>query len=69
VHDPANAAGAKDLLGDRSNRVAAQHYNLANGVEASRAMAFLIGDLKGKGSQYAKARSFFSISDRDVPGE
>ena len=36
VHDPVNAAGAKDLLGDRSDRVFEQHYNLANGIQASR---------------------------------
>lgn len=42
VHDPVNAAGAKDLLGDRSDRVFAQHYNLANGVEASRRMAEIV---------------------------
>jgi integrase len=42
VHDPANAAGAKDILGDRSDRVVAQHYNLANGVEASRRMAEIL---------------------------
>jgi integrase len=46
VHDPVNAAGAKDLLGDRSDRVIAQHYNLANGVEASRRMADLLQKLK-----------------------
>ena len=39
VHDPVNAAGAKDLLGDRSDRVIARHYNLASGIEASRQMA------------------------------
>lgn len=42
VHDPVNAAGAKDLLGDRSDRVLAQHYNLASGIEASRRMAEIV---------------------------
>jgi len=42
VHDPLYAAGAKDLLGDRCDRVFAQHYNLANGVEASRRMAEVV---------------------------
>lgn len=46
VHDPANAAGAKDLLGDRSDRVFAQHYNLASGIEASRKMAQIVSVLK-----------------------
>jgi len=46
VHDPLNAAGAKDLLGDRSDRVVAQHYNLASGVEASRRMATVVSRLK-----------------------
>lgn len=46
VHDPENAAGAKDLLGDRSDRVITDHYNLANGVDASRRMTGLIGRLK-----------------------
>jgi integrase/recombinase XerD len=46
VHDPVNAAGAKDLLGDRSDRVFAQHYNLASGIEASRAMADIVAVLK-----------------------
>jgi hypothetical protein len=48
VHDPVNAAGAKDLLGDRSDRVFAPRYNLANGVEASRRMAALFGELRRK---------------------
>jgi integrase len=46
VHDPANAAGAKDLLGDRSDRVFARHYNLASGIEASRAMAGIVRKLR-----------------------
>jgi integrase/recombinase XerD len=46
MHDPVNARGAKDLLGDRSDRVFAQHYNLANGIEASRRMAKLLSGLK-----------------------
>jgi hypothetical protein len=46
VHDPVNAAGAKDLLGDRSDRVFAQNYNLASGIEASRAMAGIVVRLK-----------------------
>ena len=44
--DVLNAAGAKDLLGDRSDRVVAQHYNLASGVEASRRMATVVSRLK-----------------------
>lgn len=48
VHDPVNAAGAKDLLGDRSDRVIAEHYNLASGIEASRAMARAVEELKRK---------------------
>ncbi|WP_146255994.1 hypothetical protein [Aestuariivirga litoralis] len=47
VHDPVNAAGARDLLGDRSDRILAQHYNLASGIQASRNMAKVIGSLKG----------------------
>ena len=47
VHDPVNAAGARDLLGDRSERTIAQHYNLASGIEASRAMAGGVAKLKG----------------------
>lgn len=39
IYDPVNAAGAKDLLGDRSDSVFTQHYNLADGIEASRRMA------------------------------
>mgnify|MGYP002375914785 CR=1 FL=1 len=46
VHDPVNAAGAKDLLADRSNRVIAQHYNLANGIKASRSMAEILITLR-----------------------
>lgn len=46
IHDPVNAAGAKDLLGDRSDRVFQQHYNLANGIQASRAMADVLRRLK-----------------------
>lgn len=53
VHDPVNAAGANDLLGDRSDRIVEQHYNVASGIEASRAMARMVGDLKGKGSPCA----------------
>ncbi len=37
---------AKDLRGDRSDRVYDQHYNLAGGVEASRKMAAAIARLK-----------------------
>jgi integrase len=47
VHDPVNAAGVKDLLGDRSDGVIAHHYNLASGIEASRKMANVVGKLKG----------------------
>lgn len=46
VHDPVNAAGAKDLLGDRSDRVFEQHYNLANGIQASRVMSDILERLK-----------------------
>ena len=46
IHDPVNAAGAKDLLGDRSDRVFEQHYNLASGIEASRAMSDFLERLK-----------------------
>ena len=46
VHDPANAAGAKDLLGDRSERVITKHYNLASRVDASRRMTRVITNLK-----------------------
>ena len=46
VHDPANAAGAKDLLADRSDRVIAQHDNLANGIKASRNMAEILNTLR-----------------------
>lgn len=48
VHDPVNAAGAKDLLGDRSDRVLAQHYNLATGIEASRKMSEIVAQLRQK---------------------
>jgi hypothetical protein len=46
VHEPFNAAGVKDLLGDRSDRVIAQHYNFAGGIEASRKMANVLVSLK-----------------------
>lgn len=39
IHDPVNVAGAKDLLGGRSERIFYAHYNLESGIEASRAMA------------------------------
>ena len=48
VHDPVNAAGAKDLLGDRSDRVFEQHYNLASGIEASRKMSEIVARLSQK---------------------
>ena len=44
--EPVNAAGARDLLGDRSDRVVEQHHNLASGVEASRRIAKLLALLK-----------------------
>ena len=36
IADPATAAGARELLGDRDYRVIAKHYNRARGIEASR---------------------------------
>lgn len=47
VYDPVNAAGAKALLGDRSDRIFTNHYNLANGIEASRKMSDVIAGLRG----------------------
>ncbi|WP_421693940.1 hypothetical protein [Aestuariivirga sp.] len=41
IHDPVNFAGAKDLLADRTDRVIAENYNLASGIEASRRMALI----------------------------
>lgn len=51
IHDPANVAGAKDLLGDRSDRVFACHYNLASGIDASRLLAQINHRLKRQNSR------------------
>jgi hypothetical protein len=52
IHDPVNAAGAKDLLGDRSDRVFDNHYNLASGIEASRNMSAIVAQLKQKARNF-----------------
>lgn len=42
LESPATAGGAKDLLGDKSTTVIANHYNRAGAIKASREMAELI---------------------------